>query len=58
MNIAVWDSIPDSTNAEEAMHWKLYSAAGRDHTFFEGLRSLHAVSLHYERLYIAAQSKF
>jgi hypothetical protein len=44
MDIAIWDSIPDSTNAEEAMHWKLYSAAGRNHNFFEGLRSLYAVA--------------
>ena len=58
MDIAIWDSIPDTTNAEEAMHWKLYAAAGKNHTFFEGLRSLQAVSHHYEQLYEARLSKF
>ncbi|KAJ7719645.1 hypothetical protein B0H16DRAFT_1278560, partial [Mycena metata] len=27
MDPEIWDSIPDSTNAEEALHWKLYCAA-------------------------------
>ena len=57
MDIAIWDSIPDTTNAEEAMHWKLYAAAGKNHTFFEGLRSLRAVSQHYEQLYHARLSE-
>ena len=57
MDIAIWDSIPDTTNAEEAMHWKLYAAAGKNHTFFEGLCSLQAVSQHYEQLYQARLSK-
>jgi hypothetical protein len=57
MDISIWDSIPDTTNAEEAMHWKLYAAAGKNHTFFEGLRSLRAVSQHYEELYQARLSK-
>ena len=57
MDIVIWDSIPDTTNAEEAMHWKLYAAAGKNYTFFEGLRSLQAVSQHYEQLYQARLSK-
>lgn len=57
MDIAIWDSIPDTTNAEEAMHWKLYAAAGKNHTFFEGLRSLQAVSQHYEQLFQARLSE-
>ena len=58
MDIAIWDSIPDTTNAEEAMHWKLYSAAGKNHSFFEGLRSLRAVSQHFEQLHEARLSEF
>ena len=58
MDIAIWDSIPDTMNAEEAMHRKLYAAAGKNHTFFEGLCSLRAVSQHYEQLYEARLSDF
>ena len=57
MDIAIWDSIPDTTNTEEAMHWKLYAAAGKNHSFFEGLCSLQAVSQHFEQLYQACLSK-
>jgi hypothetical protein len=59
MDIAILDSIPETTNAEEAMHWKLYAAAGKNHTFFKGLRSLRAasVSQHFEQLYQARLSK-
>ncbi|KAF9529541.1 hypothetical protein CPB83DRAFT_882745 [Crepidotus variabilis] len=53
MDPAIWDSIPETTNAEEAMHFKLYSACGRDHTFIEGLKSLYAVLLYYQRQYEA-----
>ncbi|KAJ3884668.1 hypothetical protein GG344DRAFT_71155, partial [Lentinula edodes] len=31
----VWNSIPSTTNAQEAQHWKLYSAIGRDHGLLE-----------------------
>jgi len=24
MDIEIWDSIPKTTNAQEAMHWKIY----------------------------------
>ncbi|KAJ3773632.1 hypothetical protein FB446DRAFT_787672 [Lentinula raphanica] len=40
----IWDSIPSTTNAQEAQHWKLYSAVGRDHSLLQGLEALHAVS--------------
>ena len=56
MDTDIWESIPESTNAEEAMHWKLYAAAGRNHAFFEGLVSLHAVAVYFERLYKAEMS--
>ncbi|KAJ7024054.1 hypothetical protein C8F04DRAFT_890996, partial [Mycena alexandri] len=51
MDPEIWDSIPDSTNAEEALHWKLYCAAGRNHGLMEGLHSLFAVAEYYQRLY-------
>jgi len=50
MDVQIWDSLPNTTNAEEAMHWKLYSACGRDHNFMEGMNALHAVAIHYQRL--------
>jgi hypothetical protein len=50
MDIEIWESIPKTTNAEEAMHWKLYSACGRDHGFIEGMLSLYKVAEYYERL--------
>jgi hypothetical protein len=51
MDVTIWDSLPKTTNAEEAMHWKLYSACGRDHSFMEGMNSLFAVATHYQRLF-------
>jgi len=57
MDVVIWDSIPDTTNAEEAMHWRLYAAAGKNHDFFEGLECLRAVSQHFEQLYQARLSK-
>lgn len=50
MDVQIWDSLPKTTNAEEAMHWKLYSACGRDHSFMEGMNALFAVATHYQRL--------
>lgn len=56
MDIELWESLPPTNNPEEAMHWKLYSACGRDHSFLEGLASLYKVALYYERQYQNAQS--
>jgi len=57
MDAQIWDSIPDTNNAEEAMHWKLYSAAGKKHLFFNGLNALYAVAVYYARLFNANNSK-
>ncbi|EPQ59388.1 hypothetical protein GLOTRDRAFT_70775 [Gloeophyllum trabeum ATCC 11539] len=54
----LWESIPDTTNAEESMHWKLYAATGRDHVLLEGIRSLYAFSDHYQRLATANLSTY
>ena len=50
MDADLWNSLPESTNAEEAMHWKLYRGVGRDHSFFSGLEALAGFAAHYERL--------
>ena len=57
MDINVWESIPDTNNAEESMNWKFYAACGRNHSFLEGLRSLFAVAAYYQRLFDAESSK-
>ncbi|KAF7339229.1 hypothetical protein MVEN_02000400 [Mycena venus] len=54
MNEALWNSIPDTTNAEEAMHWKLYAAIGRFLPIMDGLRALYKFALHYQQLSDAA----
>jgi hypothetical protein len=58
MDIEIWDMIPKTTNAEEAMHWKLYSACGRNHSLLEGLKSLAAVAMYYERKFEAASGEY
>ena len=40
MEPEIWESIPDSTNAEETMHWKMNCAAGCDHDLMDGLSSM------------------
>ncbi|KAF5379467.1 hypothetical protein D9615_006598 [Tricholomella constricta] len=54
MDVSIWESLPATNNAEEAMHWKLYSACGRNHAFLEGLQSLYKFALYYERRHAAA----
>ena len=56
MDIDLWNSLPPDNNAKESMHWKLYSACGRDHDFLEGMYSLHAVAIYYEHQYAAESS--
>ena len=53
MDAYVWDRMPDTTNAEEAIHWKLYCAVGRDQHLIEGLYGLKAVSEYYQRMMTA-----
>jgi hypothetical protein len=50
--------MPDTTNAKEAMHWKLYSAVGRDLSLMDGLYGLHAVAEYYLRIYTASLSMY
>ncbi|KAF5310768.1 hypothetical protein D9619_008108 [Psilocybe cf. subviscida] len=51
MDLDIWDSIPSTTNAEEAMHWTLYCGFGRKHEFFTGLRALARFIQHIEKEY-------
>lgn len=57
MDLEIWESLPDTNNAEEAMHWKLYCACGRNHDFLEGMVSLFAVAEYYSRIYTATQGE-
>ncbi|KAJ7711631.1 hypothetical protein B0H16DRAFT_1816471 [Mycena metata] len=47
MKPALWEAIPDTTNAEEATHWKLYAVLGKHLALLEGLRALVAFTDHY-----------
>lgn len=57
MGKSVWDSIPATTNAEEAMHNKIYHGVGQKHTLMDGLRALVKFCDHYKRLYEGAESE-
>ncbi|KAF8209897.1 hypothetical protein K438DRAFT_1571272, partial [Mycena galopus ATCC 62051] len=57
MNTALRNSIPDTTNAEEAMHLKLYSALGKSLSLLDGLRALVAFADYYRTQFDAKKSK-
>lgn len=54
----VVESMPNTTNAEEAMHWRFYSAAGRDHSFMHGMKSLYKIAVDFERQFEAVNSMY
>lgn len=58
MNLALWNSIPDTTNAEEAMHWKLYAALGKLWALLNGLKALYKFAEHYRHLSEAQKRRF
>jgi hypothetical protein len=58
MDPDLWKSIPETTNPEEAMHWKVYSAIGRSLPLFEGLRGLYKFAQHYQELSDAASREW
>jgi len=35
MDMELWKSLPPTNNPEEAKHWKLHCACGRDHKFLK-----------------------
>lgn len=51
-------SLPDSTNAEEAMHWKIYAALGKKFGLMRGLYALHDFVAHYQFLSVGVKSEF
>lgn len=57
MDPALAASIPESTNAEEAMNWKIYSALGKKLPLMQGLVGLHAFAKHYHTLSVGINSK-
>jgi len=56
MDTELWNGLPSTTNAQEAMNAKIYKACGRDHLFLEGMNALYAFALHFEHLFKAATS--
>lgn len=50
-------SMPDSTNAEEAMHWKIYAALGKRLPLMPGLLGLYKFAQHYHTLTVARNSE-
>ncbi|KAJ6623168.1 hypothetical protein B0H10DRAFT_825258 [Mycena sp. CBHHK59/15] len=50
MSPALWDSIPESTNAEEAQHFKIYAAVGKGHSLLGGMECIVKFVEHYELL--------
>jgi hypothetical protein len=54
MNAELWSLIPETTNPEEAMHWKIYSALGKFLSLLDGLPALYKFADHYQRLFDAA----
>lgn len=51
-------SLPNSTNAEEAMHWKIYAALGKKFSLMKGLYALHDFAAHYQFLAVGVKSEF
>lgn len=51
MDQKLWDSLPDTTNAQEAVNWVLYSCVGYRHEAFEGIIGLINFAESMEALY-------
>ncbi|KAJ7078164.1 hypothetical protein B0H15DRAFT_1001560, partial [Mycena belliarum] len=50
MTLELWNSLPATTNAEEAMHWKIYAALGKFLALLEGLKGLYKFAEYYSQL--------
>lgn len=57
MDPVLADSMPESTNAEEAMNWKVYSALGKKLPLMQGLRGLYVFAQHYHTLTVGKDSE-
>ncbi|KAF5358855.1 hypothetical protein D9757_013954 [Collybiopsis confluens] len=51
----LWRALPDTTNAEEAMHFSMYSQQGRKHDFLEGWKAIAKIVETFQRKFNAAQ---
>ena len=51
MDEALWDAIPNSTNAEESMHWVLYRSVGKRCPPLEGIAGLVTFASSFEQMY-------
>ena len=49
MDADLWDSMPESNNAEESMHWRLYRAVEKKHDLMDGIYGVRAFLQHFER---------
>ncbi|EIW84332.1 hypothetical protein CONPUDRAFT_142660 [Coniophora puteana RWD-64-598 SS2] len=54
MKPPIWEAIPFSTNASEAMHAQIYRAISNNFALMEGLNGLYALHQYFFRLYVAA----
>jgi hypothetical protein len=50
MTPELWNSLPDSTNPQEAQHFKLYMGVGKNHALLAGLEGVKKFMEHYELL--------
>ncbi|KAJ7436921.1 hypothetical protein FB451DRAFT_1061373, partial [Mycena latifolia] len=57
MSVQDWDSIPNTTNAQESQHRKVYAAIGKKHELIPGLKGLHQLAEHYALLAAAASGE-
>ena len=58
MEPQLWDHLPTTTNAQESLHFQLYSAAGKKHQFFEGMKALYRWAIVLEDDFKSKQSTF
>ncbi|KAF8134056.1 hypothetical protein K438DRAFT_1997887 [Mycena galopus ATCC 62051] len=56
MPVDEWDSMPNTTNAEESQHFEIYSALRKKHALIPGLKALRQLAHHYHLLENAASS--
>ncbi|KAK7012607.1 hypothetical protein R3P38DRAFT_3586804 [Favolaschia claudopus] len=54
MTPELWNSLPETTNPEEAQHWKIYAALKRRLALIPGIKGLFAFVEHYRKLEEAA----
>lgn len=55
MDPEIWDSIPETTNAQESLHWVSYAHCGRNHRMFPGFKQLQRLAVTFERRWDASQ---